>query len=69
MDDVGVCVSFSDDDLAEETLKWQHSLVMYVIGAEHTLSYMEIFVEKAWSELACISNFTSIRQWLFHSSF
>lgn len=30
----GMCLS--DEDLQEETL-WQHSLVIYVIGADHTI--------------------------------
>lgn len=41
MDDEGICVSFSDDDLATETKKW-----------EHTLGYMEMLVDKAWGSLA-----------------
>lgn len=51
MDDDGVCINFSDDDLEEETQKWEHSLVTYVIGAEHTLGYMEVFLEKVWDKL------------------
>lgn len=37
----GVCASFSDEDLEEESKKWQHTLIMYVIGAEHTIGYLE----------------------------
>lgn len=43
---------FSDDDLDDETKKWQHSLVIFVVGAVHTLSYMEQFVKKAWGAIA-----------------
>ncbi|KAL6536728.1 hypothetical protein OROMI_026309 [Orobanche minor] len=49
MDEEGMCVCFSDDDLAEELEKWKPSLVMYVIGASHTLVYM-----KAWVLLALL---------------
>lgn len=48
----GLCVELSDDGIVEESNKWKHTLVMYVIGAEHTLGYMEQFVAKAWSHLA-----------------
>lgn len=45
----GVCLSFSDEELEEETGKWSNSLVFYVIGADHTLVYLDNFIAKAWA--------------------
>ncbi|KAL6584553.1 hypothetical protein OROMI_003842 [Orobanche minor] len=51
VDDSGICISFSDDEIGEEVQKWQNSLVFYIVGAEHTLAYMEQYIEKIWGEM------------------
>ncbi|KAL6500903.1 hypothetical protein OROHE_025100 [Orobanche hederae] len=52
MDDEGVFVELDKEDVEAETGKWKQSLVLYVVGADHTMGYLEQAISKLWGDFA-----------------